>query len=120
MPAPLTHVDEDAACGLAGPGGDVFRVPGATVVVGPLSVVIVADPGDDPDVSGVWNDREFRLVGPAPVPVASRTSWSAPGLVATVSPSGDEGKLDVWVGARHRGAPHPLGLLDLPWRGFDG
>lgn len=56
----------------------MFRVPGGTVVVGPLSVVIVADPGDDPDVSGVWNDREFRLVGPAPAPVASRLMGPLP------------------------------------------
>ncbi|WP_344323728.1 hypothetical protein [Streptomyces macrosporus] len=35
-------------------------------------MVIIADPGDHPEVSGVWNDQEFRLVGPVPAPVASR------------------------------------------------
>ncbi|MEU3183973.1 hypothetical protein ABZ707_07145 [Streptomyces sp. NPDC006923] len=44
----------------------------------------------------------------------------APGLVATVGPSGDAGKVDVSIGAQHRGSLGPLDRLDIPWRRFDG
>ncbi|MFI9183785.1 hypothetical protein ACIGXG_16355 [Streptomyces goshikiensis] len=71
-------IDTDAALNLAGPDAEVFPVPGAIVVVGPSSTVIIAHPGDDPEVSGVWNAQEFRLVGPAPAPVVSRLMGPMP------------------------------------------
>jgi hypothetical protein len=77
-PTALTQIDTDTALGLAGPDGEVFPVPGARVALGSSSTVIIADPGDHPEVSGVWNDQEFRLVGPAPAPVASRLMGPMP------------------------------------------
>ncbi|MEE1807003.1 hypothetical protein [Streptomyces sp. BE133] len=44
----------------------------------------------------------------------------APGLVASVGPSWDDGKVDVWIGTQHRSALQPLNRLGIPWRRFDG
>ncbi|MFD7408402.1 hypothetical protein ACFV7R_38430 [Streptomyces sp. NPDC059866] len=44
----------------------------------------------------------------------------APGIIASVGPSWDEGKADVWIGAQHRSALQPLNRLGIPWRHFDG
>lgn len=56
----------------------MFPVPGALVVLGSSSLVIIADASDHPKVSGVWNAQEFRLVGPAPAPVVSRLMGPMP------------------------------------------
>jgi hypothetical protein len=69
---PLDIVDVQVVLALAGPGLRVFDVPGAVVALGESSTVIVADANDDDAISGVWNDREFRLIGPAPAAVAER------------------------------------------------
>ncbi|MGW5129454.1 hypothetical protein ACWEQ7_36495 [Streptomyces sp. NPDC004069] len=74
----LDQVDMDTALGLAGPDGTEFPVSGAMVTLGSSSTVIIADPGDDPAASGVWNDQEFCLVGPAPAPVVSRLTGPMP------------------------------------------
>ncbi|MFV2117070.1 hypothetical protein ACE14D_00865 [Streptomyces sp. Act-28] len=42
------------------------------------------------------------------------------GLVASIGPSWEEGKIDVWIGAPHRTALKPLDQLGIPWRRFDG
>lgn len=59
--------------------------------------------------------RPFRSPADAPTDFLV-----APGLIARVGPGWDEGKLDVWIGARHRGALRPLAELGIPWRRFDG
>ncbi|MFE7528076.1 hypothetical protein ACFU7Y_20510 [Kitasatospora sp. NPDC057542] len=74
----LDLVDEDVALDLAGPDVRVFLVPGAVMVLGALGTVIITDAGDDPAVSGVWNDGEFRLIGPAPAPVRTRLMGPMP------------------------------------------
>ncbi|MFI2437090.1 hypothetical protein [Streptomyces sp. NPDC018693] len=53
-------------------------------------------------------------------PVAPRDFLVAPGLVADVTPDWDENKLQVWIGATHRSALHPLRPLDIPWQTFGG
>ncbi|MCX4744514.1 hypothetical protein OG455_03095 [Kitasatospora sp. NBC_01287] len=78
---PLTRldmVDEDVLLGLAGPDVRVFPVPGAVVALGASGTAIVADAGDDAAVSGVWNEEEFRLIGPAPEPVRARLMGPMP------------------------------------------
>lgn len=78
---PLTRmdmVDEDAMLDLAGPDVRVFPVPGAVVALGESGTVIIAEPGDDAAVSGVWNDEQFRLIGPAPEPVSARLMGPMP------------------------------------------
>ncbi|MFI6729599.1 hypothetical protein NRF20_42795 [Streptomyces sp. R-74717] len=65
--------------------GEVFPVPRAMVAVGSSPTVVIADPSDEPGVSGVWNDQEFRLVGPAP-PVASRLVGPMPFTAAGTPP----------------------------------
>ncbi|MFD4955818.1 hypothetical protein [Streptomyces sp. NPDC058451] len=82
----LDFVDTDAALDLAGPDSEAFPVSGAIIAVGPSSAVIIANPGDDPEVSGVWNAQEFRLVGPAPAPVASRLMGPMPFTTAGTPP----------------------------------
>ncbi|WP_330455984.1 hypothetical protein OIB37_03375 [Streptomyces sp. NBC_00820] len=74
----LDRVDETEAVDLAGPDADVFPASGATVVLGTSSTVVIVEAGDDPAVSGVWNAEEFRLIGPAASPVASRLMGSTP------------------------------------------
>ena len=58
-----------------------FTVGGATVVVGPEGTVIIAEPGDGLNRSGVWSAQEYRLIGAAPTPLAERLvgsrTWSA-------------------------------------------
>lgn len=74
----LDRVDETEAIALAGPDADVFPVSSATVAIGATSTVIVAEAGDDPAASGVWNAEEFRLIGPAPAPVTSKLMGPMP------------------------------------------
>lgn len=67
-------------------GGSVvaghFTVGGASVVMGPVGMVIVAEPNDAPAKSGVWSAEKFRLIGPAPAQVTERfmgASWGVDG-----------------------------------------
>ncbi|MFF0390763.1 hypothetical protein ACFYS8_19045 [Kitasatospora sp. NPDC004615] len=54
-------------------------------------------------------------------PVAPTDFLVGPGIVAGVSPSYfNEDEVDVWIGARHRSALHPLLELGLQWQRFDG
>ncbi|MEU2490978.1 hypothetical protein [Streptomyces sp. NPDC007883] len=78
---PLTRmdmVDEDAVLDLAGPDVCVFPVPGAVVALGESGTVIIAEAGDDAAISGVWNDEQFLLIGPAPQPVSARLMGPMP------------------------------------------
>ncbi|MFG2910251.1 hypothetical protein ACGF13_35030 [Kitasatospora sp. NPDC048286] len=68
----LNMVDVSAVIDLAGPDVHVFPVAGALVALGSAAMVIIADPFPDPADGGVWNDQEFRLIGPVPAPVYSR------------------------------------------------
>ncbi|MFD9409709.1 hypothetical protein ACFWBN_22210 [Streptomyces sp. NPDC059989] len=69
-----------------------FTAGGADVVIGPSGMLIIAEAGDDPARSGVWNAEEVRVYGPAPAPVTDR-------LLA--SPWGsDEGPLPIHVAVR--------------------
>ncbi|MCX5345939.1 hypothetical protein [Streptomyces atratus] len=108
-------------------GGEVFPVPGAMVAVGSSSTVVIADPSDEPGVSGVWNDQEFRLVGPAPAPVASRLVGPMPFTAAGTPPEPlvhlfvrlDGGCLCLGTGRGsmcegERGRTDPLPTADLP------
>ncbi|GGQ38108.1 hypothetical protein GCM10010266_71780 [Streptomyces griseomycini] len=65
-------------------GGSViagrFRVGGASVVMGPAGMVIIAEASDAPARSGVWSAEEVRLIGPAPAPVTERLmEWGKEG-----------------------------------------
>jgi hypothetical protein len=57
-------------------GGSVvagrFTVGGASVVIGPVGMVIIAEASDAPAKSGVWSAEEVRLIGPAPAPITER------------------------------------------------
>lgn len=64
--------DVDVVLELAGPVRSRVPVPGAVVVLGAQATVVLADAGDDPEASTVWNHEEFRLLGPGPASVAER------------------------------------------------
>ncbi|MEZ0096235.1 hypothetical protein [Streptacidiphilus sp. EB129] len=77
---PLTRsglVPVSVALKLAGTEAQRFTVGGASVVVGTTATVVIADAVDDPTVSSVWNDQEFRLHGPTPAAAASRLTGRA-------------------------------------------
>ncbi|MFE1290285.1 hypothetical protein [Streptomyces sp. NPDC058751] len=63
--SPNDLLTEDAAIRLLA-GGDVVgcETDGASVLLGDAATVIIADPRDGLDVSGVWNSRRFHLHGP--------------------------------------------------------
>ncbi|WP_404962497.1 hypothetical protein [Streptomyces sp. 147326] len=69
-----------------------FTVGGASVVMGPSGMLIIAEAGDDPARSGVWNAEEVRLFGPAPAPVTERLMGSPWGT--------DEGSLPIHIAVR--------------------
>ncbi|MFE7860203.1 hypothetical protein [Streptomyces sp. NPDC057403] len=77
-------------------GGSVvpgrFTVGDASVVIGPVGTVIVAEASDAPAKSGVWNAEVVRLIGPAPTPVTKRlvgSPWDV-----------DEGSLPIHIAVR--------------------
>ncbi|MFJ5779112.1 hypothetical protein [Streptomyces sp. NPDC093094] len=61
---PNDLLTEGAATRLAGDNVVGCETEGACVLLGDSAVVIIADPQDGPDVSGVWNSRRFHLHGP--------------------------------------------------------
>lgn len=72
------QVEMGVALGLAGAQSEAFTVGPAMVVIGTAATVIVAEGVDDPAEGGVWNDREFRLMGATPAVVASRLTEREP------------------------------------------
>ncbi|MGN9837370.1 hypothetical protein ACTMTI_04510 [Nonomuraea sp. H19] len=64
--------------GLAGAGVEAFTIGGADVTVGLSGTVIITDAVDDPAASGVWNSKEFRLIGSMPGAVAERFLGRSP------------------------------------------
>ncbi|MEY9934141.1 hypothetical protein ABH926_008805 [Catenulispora sp. GP43] len=69
---PLDLVAEDEAVRLAGAGAATHHGPGVVVVLGGDAVVIVADPQDGLESSGMRSRRDFRLHGPFPYEVGVR------------------------------------------------
>ncbi|WP_344657015.1 hypothetical protein [Catenulispora subtropica] len=69
---PLDLVDEDEAIRLAGANAAAHHGPGVVVVLGDDAVVIVADPQDGLEASGMRSRRDFRLHGPFPYDVGVR------------------------------------------------
>ncbi|WP_042804597.1 hypothetical protein [Streptomyces sp. C] len=79
---PAQVFDEERIPDLVGDSAmaERFTVGGASVVMGPSGMLIIAEVGDDPSRSGVWNAEEVRLFGPAPAPVTDRlmgAPWGA-------------------------------------------
>ncbi|MFD8754634.1 hypothetical protein ACFV0O_27160 [Kitasatospora sp. NPDC059577] len=78
---PLTRsdmVDVRLALDLVGSELQVFPVGRATVAVGTVATVIIAEAVDDPLAGGVWNDQELRLRGSVPALAASRLTGRQP------------------------------------------
>ncbi|MFI1911491.1 hypothetical protein ACH444_37410 [Streptomyces microflavus] len=78
---PLTRldmVDESAALALAGANVQLYTAGGAQVALGAAATVIVSGAQDEPAVSGVWDEEEFRLHGPAPAAIVSRLAGPMP------------------------------------------
>ena len=69
---PLELIDEDDAIRLAGADADIHQGSGVVVVLGDDAVVIVSDPQDGLELSGVRSRRDFRLHGPFPYDVGVR------------------------------------------------
>ncbi len=90
-------------------GGSVvpgrFTVGGASVVVGPVGMVITAEASDAPAKSGVWNAEEVRLIGPAPAPVTERLMGAPWGM--------DEGSLPIHIAVRVGGEVLYLGTAQV-------
>ncbi|MFF2523818.1 hypothetical protein [Streptomyces liangshanensis] len=82
----MDMVDEGAMLDLAGPDVRVFPVPGAVVALGKSGTVIIAEASDDAAISGVWNSKQFRLIGPAPQPVSTRLMGPMPFTAAEKGP----------------------------------
>jgi hypothetical protein len=61
---PNDLLTEGAAIRLAGDNAIACETDGASVLLGDAATVIIADPRDELDVSGVWNGRRFHLHGP--------------------------------------------------------
>ncbi|MER7209191.1 hypothetical protein ABT340_19185 [Streptosporangium sp. NPDC000239] len=55
---------EGAAVRLAGDNVVDCQTGGVSVLLGDAATVVIADPRDGLDVSGVWNSRRFHLHGP--------------------------------------------------------
>ncbi|MWA02981.1 hypothetical protein F8568_021900 [Actinomadura sp. LD22] len=64
MPEPDDVLTEGAAIRLAGDNVIGRETVGASVMLGDAATVIIADPLDGLDVSGVWNGSRFHLHGP--------------------------------------------------------
>jgi hypothetical protein len=94
-------------------GGSVvpgrFTVGGASVVIGPVGMVIIAEAGDAPAKSCVWNAEEVRLIGPAPAPVTERLMGSPWGM--------DEGSLPIHIAIRFGGEVMYLGTAHVSQAG---
>lgn len=67
----LDVIEEGDAGAMAGANPSLFQAGGASVVVGGDAVVVIADPNDDPLLSGVKGEFTFALYGPAPVELQS-------------------------------------------------
>ncbi|MEV5920060.1 hypothetical protein AB0N42_20535 [Streptomyces pseudogriseolus] len=63
-----------------------FTVGGASVVMGPAAMLIIAEASGAPARSGVWNAERFRLIGPAPAPVTERLMGAPWGVDERASP----------------------------------
>ncbi|MET7813858.1 hypothetical protein ABZT26_23750 [Streptomyces sp. NPDC005395] len=74
----LAMVDESAALALAGANVQLYTAGGAKVALGAAATVIVSGAQDELAVSGVWDEREFRLYGPAPAAIVSRLTGPLP------------------------------------------
>ncbi|MFF5257947.1 hypothetical protein ACFY4C_03305 [Actinomadura viridis] len=61
---PNDLLTKGAAMRLAGDNVIGCETDGASVLLGDAAMVIIADPRDGLDVSGVWNSRRFHLHGP--------------------------------------------------------
>jgi len=62
--SPNDILTENAAIRLAGDDSIVCEADGVSVVLGNEAMVILAEPRDGLDVSGVWSSRRFHLNGP--------------------------------------------------------
>ncbi|MFF1278839.1 hypothetical protein ACFVZC_36625 [Streptomyces marokkonensis] len=94
-------------------GGSVtagrFTVGGASVVIGPAGMVIIAEASDAPARSGVWSAEEVRLIGPAPAPVTERlmgAPWGA-----------DDSSLPIHIAVRLGGEVLYLGTAQVSLAG---
>lgn len=124
---PVDVIDEDEAIRLAGADAVAHRAQGVVVTVGDDAVVIVADPQDGLESSGVWTRTRFRLHGPFPYDVGVRFfgrpptspywSWAQRGDVRPVHLSTrlPEGCLYLGTGKAFHGGfdEHALYSVDL-------
>jgi hypothetical protein len=76
---PNDLLTEEAAIRLAGDNVISYETDGAFILLGDTATVIITDPQDRFEVSGVWNSHEFRLHGPFADGVGVRLFGPAPG-----------------------------------------